>query len=43
MESVGYFYAILVALMIVIFTFAAYLFIWKVEAVKPVSEFKGIR
>ena len=41
MESVNYFYAILIAISIVIFTFAAYQFIWKAGEVKAVAEFKN--
>lgn len=39
MEPVNYFYAITIAIAIVVFTFAAYQFIWKAEEVKAVSEF----
>ncbi len=39
MEPVHYFFALCVALAIVIFTFAAFQFIWKGKEVPAISEF----
>jgi hypothetical protein len=39
MEPVHYFYAFCIALSIVLFTFIAFLFIWKGKEVVAVSEF----
>lgn len=39
MVQVGYFYALCIVLAIVVFTFAAFQFVWKATESKAVSEF----
>lgn len=39
MEPVSYFYAVCIVLAIIVFTFAAFKFVWKAEEVTSVSEF----